>query len=191
MIRNANFSLKQGTIGALFGFSGSGKRVLLEIIAGLSKADSGTVFIFGTEMTALLPAQQQKLRREKVSIIFESTNLIEDLRIKQNLELSFMLANKPIDPGEFAKVVTLFGINDLLGNYPEEISLFEERKVALARAVLTKIRCCLFSSQAAILHRKSSKNSFLYCSLPATSMESQFCSLPIFRTQQALPIPCI
>ncbi|WP_353066245.1 ATP-binding cassette domain-containing protein [Arcanobacterium hippocoleae] len=94
VIRNAEFSLASGKIGAVFGFSGSGKSNLLEIIGGLQKVDAGEVVVAGTDLTTLTRDEILSFRRNLISFVFESDNLIPDLQVQENLELPFILAKK-------------------------------------------------------------------------------------------------
>lgn len=138
LLRNVSFSLKRGTIGALFGFSGSGKNAVLSLIAGLRTPDSGTVEIFGKNIGELSESELLAFRRENVSIVFDSVNLAENLRVKENLLLPFSLANESVDEIDLSQIAQLFGIDEIMRNYPDALTICEERKVAIARAVLTK-----------------------------------------------------
>lgn len=138
LARNVSFSLAQGKIGALFGFSGSGKSVVLEMIAGLSTPDSGIVEVFGQNLATLSPDELLAFRRKNISIVFASVNLAADLRVRENLLLPFLLENKSVDENELTQLTKIFGINEIMHFYPAELTIYEERKVALARAVLTR-----------------------------------------------------
>ncbi len=84
-LRGVSFDVAAGTMVALVGRSGSGKTTLLNVIGGLDRPDAGTVHVDGTDVTALDEDGLSRLRREKVSYVFQSFGLIPVLSAAENV----------------------------------------------------------------------------------------------------------
>src|SRR5215470_7698557 len=84
-LRGVSFTVPAGQLVALRGRSGSGKTTLLNIVGGLDRADSGTVRVAGTRVTAMSDAERLRLRRTRVSYIFQSFGLIPILSAAENV----------------------------------------------------------------------------------------------------------
>src|SRR3954447_5068220 len=78
-LRDVDVSFEQGRFTAIMGPSGSGKSTLMHCLAGLDTADSGQVWIGGTEITGLKDNELTRLRRERVGFVFQAFNLVPTL----------------------------------------------------------------------------------------------------------------
>ncbi len=109
------------------GENGCGKSTLLNIIGGLDKPTEGKVSVFGTDEKADLQS-----RAENTSYIFQTANLIDTLTVKQNIEV---VADKDADVNAALQKV---GISDLAGRMPYELSVGQQQRVCIARAIAKK-----------------------------------------------------
>ena len=82
-----DIDLRTGTFTAFMGPSGSGKSTLMHVLAGLDTADTGTVQLAGTNVTALNERQRTLLRRDRIGFVFQSFNLVPALTAAENIAL--------------------------------------------------------------------------------------------------------
>lgn len=138
-VDNASLTVAAGELVAVTGRSGSGKTTLLRSIAGLVVPRSGSIQVAGTTVTALTVAERRKLRREKVSLIFQDHNLIAELTAVENVLLAASLGRtrkSRADVGERAMAaLDSVGLGQLGARLPATLSGGESQRVAIARAL--------------------------------------------------------
>ncbi len=137
VLRGVSFELRPGQTLALMGESGSGKSTLLHIVAGLERADAGSVRIGATEVTALGDRGRAALRRSRVGIVFQQFSLVPSLTVASNLSLQARLAGRH-DPDWTARLAERLGLSGLLDRYPEAISGGQQQRVAIGRALAAR-----------------------------------------------------
>ena len=137
-LKDVDASFDAGKFTAIMGPSGSGKSTLMHCLAGLDTADSGNIWIGGTEITGLNDSQLTKLRRERVGFVFQAFNLVPTLTAEQNITLPISLANGTVDKDWFSYVTKTLGLTDRLAHRPHELSGGQQQRVAVARALLTR-----------------------------------------------------
>ena len=146
-LKDVNLELNKGDYYVLLGKSGVGKTVLLEIIAGLIKQDSGQVFLAGEDIT------NEKIQNRKVGIVFQDHSIFPHLTVKQNIAYSFK--GKNISRNEKELLVTqyaeLTNIEHLLDRNTQKLSGGELQRVALARMLISKPDCLLLDEPLASL----------------------------------------
>lgn len=127
---------RAGEFTAIMGPSGSGKSTLLHCLAGLDRADSGTVHIGSDELTSLTDTRLTRLRRDRIGFVFQSFNLLPTLTAEENILLALRLAGQKPDRAWFATIVDLLGLRDRLRHKPSELSGGQQQRVACARALV-------------------------------------------------------
>jgi ABC-type lipoprotein export system ATPase subunit len=134
---SASFRLYARDRVALVGRSGSGKSTLLHLMAGLDKPTAGTI-----DWPALGAADT--LLPEKISLVFQAPSLLEALTVSENVALPLLMSETAsgIDEAVRAALAT-FGLQDLSGKLPEELSGGQMQRVAMARAIVGKPRVIL------------------------------------------------
>lgn len=135
---DVSFSVNKGEFVAIVGSSGSGKTTLLQLIGGLDKPTSGTVYLEDTDIYGLDEDERTIFRREGIGFIFQDFNLVPALSVYDNLILPLELDNEELDQEYFEQVITLLGLEAKLDAYPEQLSGGQKQRVAIARALLTK-----------------------------------------------------
>lgn len=136
-LRGLNMSISEGEMVSLIGPSGSGKTTLLNIIGGLDKASSGSVSVFGKEVTALEPSQLVEFRRQTVGHIFQTLNLIPTLTAAENVELSMVALGVPKTDRQkrCEELIDVVGLSERMKHKPGELSGGEQQRVAIAAAL--------------------------------------------------------
>jgi putative ABC transport system ATP-binding protein len=123
---------------AVMGPSGSGKSTLLNLIAGLDRPSRGTVTVAGRRIDTLSETGVAKFRRQKIGMIFQFFNLLDDLTVADNVLLPAQLAGMSGGKAR-AKADALLarlGIAQHRQAYPARLSGGERQRVAIARALV-------------------------------------------------------
>lgn len=134
VLRGVNLNVEKGDIVMVKGQSGVGKTTLLNIIAGLEIPDEGSVKIEKIEINKLSENERAKFRLQKIGIIFQSANLIDDLTVMENIALPLKLAGKRWKE-RVEELLEYFGIKDKMHSFPSSLSGGEIQRVAIARAL--------------------------------------------------------
>ncbi|HEX9410169.1 MAG TPA: ABC transporter ATP-binding protein [Actinomycetota bacterium] len=138
-LRGVSFSLQPGEVVALFGPSGSGKSTLLNLLAGWEAPDAGSVLWAGS---AVRPLAARPWR--DVAILPQTLGLLEELSVRENIELPIRLGR---GDGRYARRVNGFlsflGLEALADRTPNEVSIGEQQRTALARALILGPRLLL------------------------------------------------
>ena len=141
-LRDVSFDVEPGTMVALVGRSGSGKTTLLNVIGGLDRPDAGRVVVDDVEITGLDEDGLSRLRRERVSYVFQTFGLIPVLSAAENVGVPLRLARA--DPKERENGVRLLldlvGLADHAQQRPGELSGGQQQRVAIARALAASPR---------------------------------------------------
>jgi putative ABC transport system ATP-binding protein len=128
--------LKAGERVFLYGPSGCGKSTLLNIIAGVIKPQNGQVNILGKDLFALSASKRDQFRGEHLGYIFQSFNLLPFLTVKENIELaSTITKTRRCTSSELAEIISALKIDHLLEKKALTLSVGEQQRVAVARAL--------------------------------------------------------
>jgi putative ABC transport system ATP-binding protein len=144
-LRDVGFDVAPGTLVALVGRSGSGKTTLLNVVGGLDRPDAGTVVVDGTEVTALDEDGLSRLRRDRVSYVFQTFGLVPVLSAAENVGVPLRMARTPVPERErrVALLLELVGLADHAAQLPGELSGGQQQRVAIARALAASPRLLL------------------------------------------------
>ncbi|MDA0183216.1 ATP-binding cassette domain-containing protein [Solirubrobacter phytolaccae] len=139
-VAGVSLAFKAGAFHALVGPSGCGKTTLLHLIAGLDRADHGTVQIGGTDLATQTRAQLARLRREHVAVVPQVSALVGGLSALDNVALALRARGQDARQARAAALEALeqFGLQDLAQRAAQGLSGGERQRVALARALATK-----------------------------------------------------
>jgi ABC-type lipoprotein export system ATPase subunit len=135
-----DFVLPRGKLVALMGPSGSGKTTLLNIVGGLDRPDSGTVFFDGQPLNALSARQLTKLRRHRVGFVFQSFALLPTYSAYENVELLLRITGAPRRERDrrTRESLHMVGLSRWIDHRPDEMSGGQQQRVAIARALATR-----------------------------------------------------
>jgi putative ABC transport system ATP-binding protein len=135
---DVSLDIEQGEFVVLMGPSGTGKSTLLNLVAGIDKADAGAITVAGTEVTRLSRSKLADWRAAHLGYIFQTHNLIPVLTTYENVELPLLLL--PMSRSERCKRVEIaleaVGLSDRADHYPRQLSGGQEQRVGIARAIV-------------------------------------------------------
>ncbi|WP_326838030.1 ABC transporter ATP-binding protein [Amycolatopsis rhabdoformis] len=137
-LAGVSVSFPAGSFTAVMGPSGSGKSTLLHCAAGLDEPTSGSVTLVGTPLKGKNETQLTELRRQHVSFIFQSFNLMPALNVEQNVTLPTLLAGREPDRAWVAQVIERVGLAKRVKHRPGELSGGQQQRVAIARALASR-----------------------------------------------------
>ena len=132
-----NLTIKNGEFAMIVGRSGSGKTTLLSLIGGLTKPTSGKVSVDGVDLWSLDDSQQSRFRAEKIGFVFQIPSLLPTLTVLDNVKLPTMFSREHDGVGEKAlSLLDMVGLSEKTHAYPSQLSVGQQKRVALARALM-------------------------------------------------------
>jgi putative ABC transport system ATP-binding protein len=135
ILRGLDFTVAAGERVAVVGPSGSGKSSLIAVAAGLERPTAGAVQLFGRFLAKLDEDGRARLRRGRVSLVFQSFHLLPNMTAEENVAAPLEIAGAR-DAAVTAKAwLERVGLTDRARHYPHQLSGGEQQRVALARAL--------------------------------------------------------
>ena len=137
VLRGVDFKMKEGERIAIMGPSGSGKSTLLNCIGGIDKPDSGNIRFDGDDISKLSEEDLCKLRRSKISTIFQFFHLLPTLTARENIEFPMLLESIGTKDREnkIDELLDAVKIAHRANAFPNELSGGEKQRVAIARSL--------------------------------------------------------
>ena len=138
ILKGINFSMVKGQWCCLLGASGSGKTTLMNLIGGLEKPTKGIIKIANEDITKYSRNNTAKFRAEKIGFIFQSYHLLPEFTILENVAISGTLANKSWKSAKdkALTLLTAVGLENRVNHRPSELSGGEQKRAAIARALI-------------------------------------------------------
>ena len=164
LFKNINFTIKKGELVALTGPSGSGKSTLLHMIAQLDKPSSGKIILKKKNLKDLNQVEENLLRRNDISIIFQNSNLFSDFTALENVMFPMLIKseNRNASIEKSKKDLKKVKLNNRLNHFPYELSGGEQQRVAIARSLISETDLILADEPTGNLDHKTSKEIFNY-----------------------------
>ena len=135
ILRDLSFSVAPRERVAITGPSGSGKSSLIAVAAGLEQPTAGSVELLGRELSRLNEDGRARLRRGKVSLVFQSFHLLPNMTALENVAAPLEIASMADPDGVARAWLDRVGLSGRLHHYPHQLSGGEQQRVALARAL--------------------------------------------------------
>lgn len=148
------FAVAAGEQMVLIGPSGSGKTTLLHIIAGILKADEGVVQIAGTDISRLSEAARDRFRAQHLGYVFQTFNLLPGFSALENVLLGMSFSDRPADAARAKRLLERVGLGARLSHRPSALSVGEQQRVAVARALANKPKLVLADEPTASVDAK-------------------------------------
>ena len=147
-------SIAKGEICVLFGPSGSGKSTFLNLVGGLEPADSGTIKVGETDITRLRDRDLVEYRRRELGFIFQFYNLVPDLTIRENIEVTQFLSKNPLPIDD---LIHSLGLWEHRNKFPNQVSGGQQQRCAIGRALVKNPSLLLCDEPTGALDYKTSK----------------------------------
>ena len=133
-----DLDIHEGEFVAIMGPSGCGKSTLLNVIGMLDSPSSGQYLFQGSDVAGLPEAELAKVRKKHIGFIFQSFNLIDELSVRENVELALLYHDMPAAErrARVDAVMDKVGIAHRARHRPSQLSGGQQQRVAVARAVV-------------------------------------------------------
>lgn len=157
VLRDISFEANYGEFVSILGVSGSGKSTLLNCISSLSAPTEGVVKVNNCNPYQLKNSRLSKFRREDISFIFQSYNLLPALPVLENVALPLRLSHKKVCRDDIQTLLDKMNFRADLMSPVYSLSGGEKQKVAIARAILSKTRIIFADEPTGALDSTSRK----------------------------------
>lgn len=131
VLKGISLEIKNQDFVVILGASGSGKSTLLNVISGLERADSGSVFYDNLDITKLTDNELTSFRKDTIGVVFQQYYLLSNMNVDKNVKMCAELAGNY----EYREIIEAVGLKDKIKKYPSELSGGEQQRVSLARAL--------------------------------------------------------
>jgi putative ABC transport system ATP-binding protein len=159
VLDNISLQVKAGEFVAVVGPSGSGKSTFLSIAGALLSPTSGRIVLGNEEINSLSPKKMNRIRLEKIGFVFQSSNLIPYLTVRDQLLLISELAGKrnKVAKQRADNLLNQLGLSHRRNHYPQSLSGGERQRVAIARAWMNDPEIILADEPTASLDSERGK----------------------------------
>ena len=159
VLKNLSFNFKAGKTYALTGPSGSGKSTLLNLISLIDKPSSGSIKIDSTNINFSSNNTNDKIRSNKIGIVYQDKNLLSDFTILENVYLARLAinGNKNKALHEAKYLLEKVGLVKRINHFPSQISGGEAQRVAISRAIINSPKIILADEPTGSLDTKNAK----------------------------------
>jgi len=155
ILKGVSLKLEPGESVAVLGPSGSGKSSLMAVVAGLERADAGSVRLAGREIGGLNEDALARLRGRSLGIILQAFHLLPTMTAIENVSVPLELAGVDDPRGRAAFELEQVGLGHRLTHYPAQLSGGEQQRVAIARATASRPQLLLADEPTGNLDSKT------------------------------------
>ncbi|MGL5331082.1 MAG: ABC transporter ATP-binding protein [Peptostreptococcaceae bacterium] len=131
-LKNINLEIEEGEFIVILGPSGSGKSTLLNVISGLDTPSSGEIYYNDKKISDYNEEKLTKFRRDNLGFIFQQYNLLQNLTVKENIEIGSSIGKNPLNIDEVLEDVSMTNEKD---KYPYQLSGGQQQRVSIARSI--------------------------------------------------------
>ena len=137
-IDHVSLSIEKGEFLILIGHSGSGKTTLLNLIAGMTHPDSGKIDVAGKNILTMKDADISHFRAETIGFIFQFQSMVTSLSAIENVMLPSLFSTRKNNHDDALSMLEKVGLEGREKAYSHELSIGQQRRVAVARALIHK-----------------------------------------------------
>ena len=162
VLNDLNFSFEKGKIYSLVGPSGSGKSTLLNLLSLIDTPTAGSIEILKNKVNFKEKTKNDRIRSEKIGIIYQDKNLLSDFTALENVYLPMLLLtnDKYKSIIEAKKMIKKVGLSSRLNHYPSELSGGENQRIAISRALINQPEIILADEPTGNLDFNNAKQIF-------------------------------
>lgn len=154
VLHDVTVSIEKGEICVLLGPSGSGKSTFLNLVGGLESPDDGTIVINESNLTAMTSRKLAEYRRSELGFVFQFYNLVPDLTIRENIEVTAHLSSNPLPIDDLLKSL---GLYEHRAKFPRQVSGGQQQRCAIGRALVKNPGLLLCDEPTGALDYQTSK----------------------------------
>lgn len=138
VLHDLSLTVGRGEVVSIVGASGAGKTTLLQIIGTLSRPDSGSVVIDGTDVSTMRDRELSGFRNSKIGFVFQFHNLLPEFTAFENVCIPGLIGGRDRSDVEHraAELIDMMGLRDRRDHKPAEMSGGEQQRIAIARALI-------------------------------------------------------
>ena len=162
VLNNINIKIKKGDLVALLGPSGSGKSTLLHLLALLDRPSIGEIYFDSKKISLLSEKSKDNIRGNKISIIYQQNNLLNDFSAVENVEIALISSGTTQKKSSLLAKALLsqVGLSKRFNHFPADLSGGEQQRVAIARALINEPELILADEPTGSLDRFNSNEIF-------------------------------
>ncbi|WOP18148.1 ABC transporter ATP-binding protein [Raineyella sp. LH-20] len=154
VLHDVSFDVARGARCIIVGASGSGKSTLLNAIGGLDSPDAGTIRVADQVVTSLSSRELTRYRRRHVGFVFQFYNLVPDLTVRENIQVTAQLVRRPLDLDDLLEHL---GMAEHQHKFPAQLSGGQQQRCAIARALVKGSDLLLCDEPTGALDRHTSQ----------------------------------
>ncbi|HKK96502.1 MAG TPA: ABC transporter ATP-binding protein [Anaerovoracaceae bacterium] len=150
-----NLKIKQGEVIVVLGASGSGKTTLLNVISGLDNLTSGTIYVNDKKISDYNEKRLTSFRRNNLGFVFQQYNLLQNLNVRENVEIGAAVSKNPLDIDE---IIDRVDLNETKTKYPYQLSGGQQQRVSIARSLVKNPNFIFCDEPTGALDEETGKN---------------------------------
>ncbi len=154
VLKDVSLQIEEGDFAVILGASGSGKSTLLNVLSGLEKVDSGSVFYNDKNISEFPDKQLTQFRKETVGFIFQQYYLLPHLSVDGNVKMGAQLSGNK----DYREIIKAVDLEDKLKNTPAQLSGGEQQRVCIARALAKNPRVLFLDEPTGALDEETGRN---------------------------------
>lgn len=152
-----SIEMEDGDALLILGPSGCGKSTLLHLLGGLLHPKSGSTTLGSTDYSQLKGTKLDKFRGDNIGIVFQQHHFIRSLNMLENLDMAAYLAGKTVRKEEIQAIASQVNVNDLLHKRSYELSIGQQQRMAIARALVNQPKLILADEPTSSLDNENSE----------------------------------
>lgn len=166
VLKGVSLEIDDGRFAVITGASGSGKSTLMNVLSGLERADSGTVFCNGENLSAMTEKELTCFRRRVTGFVFQQYYLLPHLSVLNNVKLGAELAKNT----DFISIIEAVGLSGKINKRPAELSGGEQQRVSIARALAKRPKILFLDEPTGALDENTGREILDYISKLRTEL---------------------
>ena len=131
-LNGATFNIEKGEFAVIAGPSGAGKSTILNLMGGMDTSTTGKIIVDGERVDKFNAKRLTTYRRFDIGFVFQFYNLVQNLTVRENVELATQICKNPLDVDG---TISAVGLKERIKNFPSQLSGGEQQRVAIARAL--------------------------------------------------------